>query len=146
MKTLNAYTRTLSIAAGIALLACAPHFNAHAAGVCSADPDDMNRWYGIAGGPVGSDAVARIANCGKTLHSNAPEEMRKWYGIAGGPVGTDAVAAGLPAGPSINAGTERAGTVYGRAGGLVGAEAITAITKHFEPQAAVVEAHGPQIK
>jgi hypothetical protein len=144
--TLNTHRKILGIAAGIAVLACASHFDAHAATVCTADPDSMNRWYGIAGGPVGSDAIARTAKCDRTLRANAPEEMHKWYGIAGGPVGADAIAAGSHPGPSVSAGNEPAGTVYGRAGGLVGAEAIAASTKHVERQAAATEARGGAVK
>jgi hypothetical protein len=146
MNTLNPYRKALRIAAGIAVLACAPHFNAHAASVCTADPDSMHRWYGIAGGPVGSDAIARNARCDRTLRANAPEEMQKWYGIAGGPVGADTSTVALHPGPAVRAGNEPAGTVYGRAGGVVGAEAITTITKHFEHQPALVEARGREVK
>jgi hypothetical protein len=123
MKIVNVSQIVSTFAAAATILACAATLDARAGAVCTADPDAMAKWYGIAGGPVGSDAIARTVNCAGALRSASAEQLDKRFGRAGGPVGADAIAATAKAGLSSVA-QHGAVPIYGRAGYPVGAEAM----------------------
>ena len=146
MNTSNAYRKAFTLATGIAVLTCFLQIGAHAAGVCTVDPDEMKHWYGNAGGPVGSEAITRTAKCGNAVRSNAPDRLANTYGRAGYPVGPDAIAATSQGGPSLRAGFESYPVVYGRAGYPVGSDAVAAFSGKQDRAPAVAQGTNSIVK
>jgi len=146
MNTAHTYLKGFSIASGIAILAFSFQITAHAAGICTADPDEMTHWYGNAGGPAGSDAITRKAKCGAPVRSTSSDQLDKFYGNAGGKVGSDAVPATPIGGPSVASGYDSFPVVYGRAGYPTGSDAVVAISGKREHAPAVAQGSANVIK
>lgn len=92
------------------------------AGVLGSSVGAVAEDYGIAGGPVGADRIAKISQTIVTTSLTDKPDVSKWYGNAGGPVGADAIA--YVSQTTVSIFKADFSEWYGRAGGPVGLAAV----------------------